>query len=128
MATPKFSRERASMILAEAEIFGDNQILSKWGITRQTLHNYRVRMQSDDELLHLFTLKKRMLLIDWQQDATKCIKVGLSELQKRMPVAASEEDAKLIHAIAGAVKIVGELKIASDALADSEDIKEEAAV
>lgn len=116
MASPKFSRERASMILAEAEFFGDNQILSKWGITRQTLHNYRVRLQTDDELLQLFTLKKRLLTADWQADATKTLKVGLNELNRRMPIAECEEDAKVIHAIAGAIKIVGDLKITSDAL------------
>lgn len=57
-----------------------------------------------------------MLIADWQQDAVKTIKVGLNELNRRIPMAATEEDAKVIHAIAGAVKIVGELKITGEAL------------
>lgn len=113
----KFNRERAAAILAEADLFGDSKILSRWAITRQTLHNYRVRLEDDAELLQLFTLKKRLLLVDWQADATKTIKVGLSRLQELIPNA-SKEDADTIHAIAGAVKIVGELKIASDALSE----------
>jgi hypothetical protein len=113
---PKYTPERASAILAEAELFGDSQSCEKWQITRQTLHNYRSRLTTDDDLLQLFTLKKRILLVDWQQDATKTIKIGLKELNNRMPMASTEEDAKVIHAIAGAIKVVGELKITGEAL------------
>ncbi|MEM6839745.1 MAG: hypothetical protein AAF609_23275 [Cyanobacteria bacterium P01_C01_bin.120] len=114
-SAPKYTPERASAILAEAELFGDGQTCEKWRITRQTLHNYRVRLTQDDELLQLFTLKKRILVADWQSDATKCLKIGLSRLTQLIPQATSE-DADTIHAIVGAVKIVGELKITSEAL------------
>lgn len=113
---PQYTPERAAAILAESEIFGDIRSCEKWGITRMTLHNYRRRLAEDAELLQVYTLKKRILLMDWQQDATKTIKIGLAELNRRIPAATNEEDAKLIHAIAGAVKVVGELKITGEAL------------
>jgi hypothetical protein len=120
-SAPKYTPERASAILAEAEFWGDEQICKKWQITRRTLRNYRVRLRVDDELSQLFLVKKRLLMIDWQEDATQALKIALSELSRRIPIAASEEDAKLIHAIAGACKIVGELKIQYEALVDDGD-------
>jgi hypothetical protein len=116
----KFPYEKASTILAEAELFGDDATAKRWGITTRTIYNYRDRATSDAKLSESFILKKRVLLVNWQADATKTIKVGLSELNRRIPIARSEEDAKVIHAIAGAIKIVGELKIASDALSEPE--------
>ena len=117
----KFPYEKASSILAEAELFGDDATAKRWGITSRTIYNYRGRSASDPKLSESFTLKKRILMIDWQSDATKTIKVGLTELNRRMPLAATEEDAKVIHAIAGACKIVGELKIAYEALSEPVD-------
>jgi hypothetical protein len=114
----KFPYERASSMLAEAEIFGDQRTSERWGVTPQTLYNYRRRASSDNKLYESFTLKKRMILVDWQQDATKTLKIGLTELNRRLPLAVSEEDAKVIHSIAGAIKIVGELKITGEALSE----------
>ncbi len=113
----KFNKQRASTILAEADLYGDSKILARWGVARQTLHNYRKRLSSDEELVQLFTLKKRMLLVDWQTDATRCLKTGLGRLTEIIPNA-TKEDADTIHAIAGACKIVGELKISYEALSE----------
>ena len=117
---PKYTPERAAAILAEAEVFGDRKTCERWSITRQTLHNYRVRLRTDEALLQLYTLKTRMLLLDWQQDATKCLKVGLAKLTEMIPDA-TKHDADTIHAIAGAMKIVGELRIAHDALSEEDE-------
>ena len=115
---PKYTPDRASMMLAEAELFGDVFVCQKWEITRQTLHRYRSKLCEDDELLQLFTLKRRMLVSDWGNDAVKAIKVASAEVIKRMPIAATEEDAKIIVAISSAAKIFGELHIAMKALED----------
>lgn len=116
----KFPIERAATILAEADLFGDDRTAKRWGITTRTIYNYRNRAQSDAKLSESFTLKKRMLLVDWQADATRCIKVSLAKLTELIPEA-TKEDADVIHAIAGALKIVGELKIAYDALINTSD-------
>ena len=106
------------MILAEAEYFGDQFACDKWQVTRQTLHNYRVRLQTDPELLQLFTLKKRILAIDWKSSTVKTLKITCERLNRLIPTA-TREDADLIHAIVGAAKIFGELNIASEALSDT---------
>jgi len=124
----KFPYERASTILAESEIFGDKKTCERWGITRQTLHSYRVRNQEDGKLLQSFTLKKRMLLVGWQQDCAKSLKASLTALdsliaEANVKASAPLEECKafcaMIHAVAGSVKIVGELKLAGEALSES---------
>ncbi len=112
----KFPYERASLAIAEADIFGDGAVLKKYGINQSTLWRWRDRASEDPKLHESALLKKRMLLVGWQQDAVKTLKIALSELNKRLPLAATEEDAKVIHSIAGACKIVGELKIAASAI------------
>lgn len=112
----KFPYEKASIVLAEADIFGDDATAKRWGITTRTIYNYRDRATLDPKLSESFILKKRMLLVDWQTEATKTIRIALNTLNTRIPTATTEEDAKVIHAIAGACKVIGELKLASDAL------------
>jgi hypothetical protein len=115
----KFSYERAAMAIAESESFGDSANLTKYGINQSTLWRWRVRALEDPILHESASLKKRMLVADWQKDATQSINTALCELTRRIPLAETEEDAKLIHAIAGACKVVGELKITAEALNES---------
>lgn len=113
----KFPYEKASIVIAEAEIFGDKNTLARWGINQSTLWRWRDRRLSDSKLHESALLKTRMLLVDWQTDATRTLKTGLNRLNELIPVATAN-DAATIHAIAGACKIIGELKIASDALSE----------
>ncbi|MGL5922891.1 hypothetical protein [Chroococcidiopsis sp.] len=113
----KFPYEKASIVIAEAEIFGDKNTLARWGINQSTLWRWRDRRLSDPKLHENALLKTRMLLVDWQTDATRTLKTGLLRLNELIPQATAN-DAATIHAIAGACKIIGELKIASDALSE----------
>jgi len=124
----KFPYAKASTILAEAEIFGDRKTCERWGITSQTLRNYRARANEDSNLLQSFELKKRILLVGWQQNCASSLNKSLKVLDDLM------EDAKeraldgldesiayagMIRAVAGGIKIVGELKLAGEALDES---------
>ena len=57
-----------------------------------------------------------MLRVGWKTDAVGALKVTLSEIQRRVPLVETKEQAEALHAIVGAAKIVGELLIACDAL------------
>lgn len=116
----KFRYERASMAIAEADIFGDKHSLEKYGINQSTLWRWRERSAEDPKLHEMALLKKRMLLVDWQRDATENLKIGIQELKKRYPLCQTEEDAKAMDAIARSLKIVGELKLAYEALSEPE--------
>ena len=118
--SPKFTPERAALILAEAEFFGDVYICSKWSITRQTLFNYRNRLRHDDELFELFTLRKRILVTNWKSATVKTLQIACDRLNDIIPKATSE-DVDLIRAIVGCVKSLGELNIASEALSDIDE-------
>lgn len=112
----EFPYEKASIILAEAELFGDKQVAVRWEISDRTIRRYRVKAASDRQLSSLVQLKKQLLGQNWRDDATKTLKIALHKLSKLI-----EEDGETnrIFAISGAIKIVGELKIASDALSDN---------
>lgn len=113
----EFPYERAAIILAESELYGDLSTSNRWGITDRTIRNYRARAVSDSKLSCLFQIKRQLLEREWINDATRTLKTGLNRLNQLIPVATAS-DAATIHAIAGAIKIVGELKIASDALSE----------
>jgi hypothetical protein len=124
----KFPTAKAATVLAEAEIFGDRATCIKWSITSQTLRNYRARILEDGNLLQSFELKKRMLLVGWQQNCAKSLNKALKILDGLMddaPVQAamgldeSAAHAGMIRAVAGGIKIVGELKLAGEALDES---------
>lgn len=120
---PKYTPDRAAMILAEAEIAGDVPTCAKWDITRQTLHNYRVKLKTDDELLQLLTLHRRLLTCEWVNDAVRAIKVAAAEVSRRMPIATTEEEAKIITAIASTAKTFGDLQITMKAFEGETDEK-----
>lgn len=128
-STSRFPYEKAAMVLAEAAIFGDEAACKKWNITRQTLWNYKVRSQEDGDLLRDFTLKKRMLLIGWQTDVAAAVKATVGKMRDvvlRADEFLDNEDpeqgkkyAAILHAISGTGKILGELKLAGEALDES---------
>lgn len=111
----QFPYEKAAIILAEAELYGDKRVSLRWGITDRTIRNYRARAVEDPQLSSLFQLKSQLLEREWTADATKALKVSLDKL---IELVKDDGKPEQIHAVAGAIKIVGELKIASDALSE----------
>ena len=114
----KLNYEKAAAILVESDFFGDDEVATRWGVTTRTIRNYRMRLVEDPQLSSLFQIKRQLFAASWVDDASKTLKIALDELSKRVRTAQCEEDAKVIHAIAGAAKIVGELKITHAALMD----------
>jgi len=119
MPAPNFNSERAAMILAEAEFSDDKDVAERWGVSDRSIRNYRKRLDSDPSFAALFQLKKQLFCRSWVDDAAEVIKVAAVQVKRRMRLAATEEDAKVIHAIAGAAKIFGELNITYTALQDA---------
>jgi hypothetical protein len=105
--------DRVALILVEAAFFGDKGTIKKWGITRQTVYNYRQLLNTNSDLLHKFTLKKREFESNWANEIPASIIAGINFLGQ----AAKEADPKnpdTIHAIAGAVKILAEVGLAKE--------------
>jgi hypothetical protein len=112
----RYSKEAIAAILAEGTLGSVEETCKKWGITVRTWRNYRSLLGQDSEIASLFLLKKRILVSDWQQDATEALKVTLQEIKKRSRTCSTEEEAKCLHAIVGACKIVGELSLTAKAI------------
>lgn len=102
---PKFNKDFASTILAEAAYFGDKETAKKHNIHWRTVNNYRKRLDDDKELVALFTKKRELLEINWAEDLAPAIMAGIAFL-KRAAQKADEKDPAAIHAIAGATKIL----------------------
>lgn len=112
----KFPYEKAATILAECDFYEDKQVAKRWGIETRSIRNYRARLSEDQHLILLYQQKKQLLVSGWQQDTSKCLKIALEKLAEL--IIDKDSEPKRITAVANAVKIVGELKIASDVLGD----------
>lgn len=116
-----YQPERASQILVEAEFSGDLPTAEKWGISDRTIRNYRYRLESDPVFAKLFREKRALFCRSWIEKSAEVLVVGADQLKARMKVAQSEVDAKLLHAIAGVCKIMGELNIAANVVLDEDN-------
>lgn len=103
---------RLALILVEALFFGDKRTAQRWGITGRTIVNYRYRLAEDEELSRLFYLKKTEFESNWAKDIPAAIMAGISFLGE----AAKQNDysPEMIHAIAGAVKILAEVGLTKE--------------
>lgn len=109
MPVPKLNKQRAALILAEADLMGEQRTIKRYQITKNTLTNYRKRVTEDKELWDIFVEQKKFLSEKWSEYAVEPLLKGMARLDELLPKSDN------IHSITGAVKILGELKIASDA-------------
>jgi len=107
--------DRVTMILVEAAFFGDVKTSEKWGIHKRTVENYRKRLKDDAKLVALFNLKKEMFLSDWVETLPVAIRAGTQYLIESFQVA-NRGDPEVIHAVAGAMKILAEIGITKEML------------
>ena len=115
-----FRYNRAARALAEADIFGVGPTAEKFNITTRSLSNWRNRALEDPILSQKYAECVDKLTKDWQEDTTLFMKTSLARLT-RLAKDGTKEDAEFIHALAGALKIVGEINIAVQVLFDGAD-------
>jgi hypothetical protein len=110
---PSFDRRRAARILADAAMMGDAKAAERWGVTDRSILNWRQRLENDDELAQAFVEELRKAEEDWRSERLKFLRLGLSKLTELVGKADGPHD---IRSVAEAVKVVGELQVASDVL------------
>ena len=104
---PRLRYELAARIIAEAEFSPDKLVCDRYGITPRTLQRYRVQMAEDPKLSDCVASQKEALESEWVSDAIRTMRCQFRFLRK----AAQQADAKdpaAIHAIAGAMKLLGD--------------------
>lgn len=117
MAAPHFDRERAIKVLVDAETFGVAKACKRWGVTDQTVRNYRRRLQGDPEFLDALTCKHREIELsrsranaDWYKARQKSLR---RTLQRADELVSQETD---LDKITRYLDKLGNLDIMGEAL------------
>lgn len=109
-----FKKDLAATVLLEALLTTDEKAVEKYGITRQTLHNYRKRLAEDEDFLHFFTTKKAAFDKAWADELPIALKKGIRLIAECADSFGKDEqifkrNPELIHALAGAVKVCADV-------------------
>ncbi len=112
MAKPFFDRERAARILVDAIALGDKTACRLHGITERTLGRYRVRLEGDRQLSEAVRALGEKADRQWTHARTRFLRKAITKLEVLVAEASSDQ----IKDVAEAVKVVGELDVASQVL------------
>lgn len=115
MASPKKAEQadRQARILIDAILTGDDQLTAdKYQISTRSIERWRSRVLTDggrESLLLAETVQQKLaaLNVDWGTSANAALVAGMQFLTKAAQTI--EVSAASVRAIAGAVKLVGEL-------------------
>lgn len=111
--SPRLSNDRVATILVEALFFGDIRTAKKWGIHKQTVVNYRKRLNNDTNgLVSVFEHKKQSFEGEWAVDIPVTVRMAMDYIKR----ASNELDItpEGVHAITGALKIVAEVGLTKE--------------
>lgn len=111
----KIDYNRVAMILVEAVWLGDQRTAEKWGITTRTIINYRNRLVVDKKLSEIFIHKNEVFTNDWAAGIPSAIRAAISFLQEAA-MKADPKDPAVIHAVAGALKMLAEVGLTKEVI------------
>jgi hypothetical protein len=103
-------RDRAIKIIIDAEQFGDANACKKWEITRQTLRNYRNRLDEDPELCQALAILRGKAERSWKRERQRFLGRAL---RRAAALLKNEED---LDKVSRAIERIGNLDVASEAL------------
>jgi len=110
---PRLSNDKVATILVEALFFGDARTAKKWGISKRTVDNYRVRLNNNTNgLVTVFKSKKELFEGEWANDIPVTVRIAMDYIRR----ASNELDItpEGVHAIAGALKIIAEVGLTKE--------------
>jgi hypothetical protein len=117
MAKPKFDRDRAARVIAMAAAVGDEEAAKAAGISTRTIERWRARVATDKELSAVVAEKHDQVQKHLDGTFRSFMRGAVGKLGQLVSQAGVED----IHAVAGAVKIVGDLMNFRDGLGVSEN-------
>ena len=110
-----FNTERAAMILVDAAYTNDERAAEMHDVSRQSVVNYRKRLETDPELVQCFARKKQLREAAWASSVGPTIE-AITDYLLRAATKASTRDPDTIHALAGALKILADVKVTKEML------------
>ncbi len=107
MARKKFSADQIAQILVEAMFTSDQIAAAQHGIATRTIERWRDKINIDTNLSRLVEIKRQAFQRRWIEKAGAFLDQDLEYLHK----AAQTQNVtpEMIHALAGALKIVSEI-------------------
>lgn len=111
----RFNYDKAAKVLIDATTMRDCDVARKHGVCEATIGRYRVRMARDAKLREMVAEKKVLQDVRWADKIASAI-VSAVDFLDRAAKAADPQDPEAIHAIAGALKMLGEVQMAREML------------
>lgn len=113
----KLNVPRAAKILVDAEAMGDARAADKWKVDVRTIERYRARLQTDRDLSDAFAEKSREAERAWHLVRNRFLREVTEHLLTLCKTAKVDQ----ISDVRQALKDVGELELAREALVGSGD-------
>lgn len=110
-----FNVERAAMILVDAAYMSDEKAAELHDCSRRSIHNYRERLDTDPAFAQCFADKKALREAAWAESCSPAID-AITQFFLRAAATASPSDPEVIHALAGALKILADVKVTKEML------------
>jgi hypothetical protein len=117
------NREFAACVLVDALYSTDANTAEQYGISMRTIQRWRKRLADGDlELSQSVGTKRTQRDAAWAQELTGALVTGLKTLQNCFLAVGNDDESlkspDMIHAVAGALKIVAEAKLTQAIIED----------
>ncbi len=108
--------ERAARILVDATAMGDRKAAEKWKVSERTIRNYRKALTKDEELADSFRESSAEAERNWHLIRNRFLR----DVTEHLRELCLKADASQIKDVREAIKDIGELDLAREALVGSE--------
>lgn len=95
------------MVLLEAAYYGDKAAADRCQVSERSIRNWRQRLEIDPEFAAVFQAKKLRWEQDWASELPAALRAFLGFLV-RASKEGNHRDPEMVHAIAGAFKLVAD--------------------
>ncbi len=103
-----FDYDKAASVLVDAAYRGDEEAARLWGVNERTIRRYRARMDEDDALSSLVQRKRALAEQGWIDRFPATLGAG-ADFIERAAKQGSPKDPNMVHAVAGAMKLMAEI-------------------
>lgn len=104
--------EKIAQVLVFASLYGDNQAAKDSGLALRTIQHYKKRLREEPELAKIYVLKKQEFEGEWVNEVASTLLAGMNYIKQASQ--SEEKTPEMVHAIAGAMKIVGEIGLTKE--------------
>lgn len=115
LANPNFDQDKAAKIVLDAEMMGDEAASKKWSVSERSIQRYRKKLGSSPELARVVESKKALQDAAWAHQIPEAIEACIKYIREAAE-ACDRSDPNAVHAIAGAAKVLSEIKMTREVI------------